>query len=77
MRWLIRCTVKNSCDFNVEVQQYIYNTSVNAAGNIIMKSLLLSFSAGGVARSDEDAPSELPDRGWSPISRGRHRVPGG
>lgn len=23
MRWLIRCTVKNSCDFNVEVQQYI------------------------------------------------------
>lgn len=43
----------------------------------MMKSLLLSFSAGGFARSDEDAPSELPDRGWSPISRGRHRVPGG
>lgn len=55
----------------------MYNTSVNAAGNIIMKSLLLSFSAGGFTCSDRDASSEFPDQGWSPIFHGRHRVPDG
>lgn len=49
MRWLLRCTIENSCDFNVECS-IIYNTSVNAVGHM-MKSLLLSFSAGGFAQA--------------------------